>query len=84
MRAGDTKQEACWGSGVEGAEGGEPGAKCSVVERVIAQIKIWRVLHTGFRRSLRVYGRAFSSGAGLVFFGVGAPLCITLSDLFDG
>ncbi len=39
----------------------------SVVERVIAQIKTWRVLHTGFRRPLGVYGRVFSVMRGLVF-----------------
>lgn len=46
----------------------------SVVERVIAQIKIWRILHTGFRSALGSYGRVFSSGAGLVFLAVGGTL----------
>lgn len=46
----------------------------SVVERVIAQIKIWRVLHAGFRRALGSYGRVFSSGAGVVFLAVGGTL----------
>ncbi len=32
----------------------------SVVERTIAQVKTWRVLHTGFRRPLSSYGRVFS------------------------
>ena len=32
----------------------------SVVERTIAQIKTWRVLHAGFRRPLSSYGRVFS------------------------
>ncbi|WP_423817356.1 transposase family protein, partial [Rothia nasimurium] len=32
----------------------------SVVERVIAQIKTWRVLHSGFRRPLEVCRRVFS------------------------
>ena len=41
----------------------------SVVERVIAHMKTWRILHTGFRRPLRVYGRVFSSGAGVGVFG---------------
>lgn len=36
----------------------------SVVERVIANVKAWRVLHTGFRRPLGSYGRVFSSGTG--------------------
>ncbi|MDO4897816.1 MAG: transposase family protein [Rothia sp. (in: high G+C Gram-positive bacteria)] len=54
-------------------------AKRSVVERVIAQIKTWRVLHTGFRRPLGVYGRVFSSGAGVGVFWVGDPLCIILN-----
>ena len=35
----------------------------SVMERIIAQIKTWRVLHSGFRRPLSSYGRVFSSGA---------------------
>lgn len=46
----------------------------SVVERVIAQVKTWRILHTGFRRPLGSYGRVFSSGAGVGVFGCGAPL----------
>ena len=46
----------------------------SVVERVIAQVKTWRILHTGFRRPLGSYGRVFSSGAGLVFLAAGHPL----------
>ncbi len=41
----------------------------SVVERVIAQVKTWRILHTGFRRPLGSYGRVFSSGAGVGVFG---------------
>lgn len=41
----------------------------SVVEPVIAQLKVWRVLRTGFRRPLGVYGRVFSSGAGVGFLG---------------
>ena len=43
----------------------------SVVERVIAQIKTWRVLHTGFRRQVGVYGRVFSVVRGLVFLAAG-------------
>ena len=43
----------------------------SVVERVIAQIKTWRVLHTGFRRTVGVYGRVFSVVRGLVFLAAG-------------
>ena len=46
----------------------------SVVERVIAQIKTWRVLHSGFRRPPGSYGRVFSSGEGLVFLVAGHPL----------
>ena len=45
----------------------------SVVERVIAQIKTWRVLHTGLRHPLEVYGRVFSSSAGVAFFAAGYP-----------
>ena len=37
----------------------------SVVERVIANVKAWRVLHTGFRRPLGSYSRVFSSGEGV-------------------
>ncbi|MBM7052195.1 hypothetical protein JTP09_09285 [Rothia sp. ZJ1223] len=46
----------------------------SVVERVIAQIKIWWVLHTGFRRALGSYGRVFSVVRG----GGGMPVGGTL------
>ena len=45
----------------------------SVVERTIAQIKTWRVLHTGFRRPLSSYGRVFSLVRGLIFFAAGTP-----------
>ena len=37
----------------------------AVVERVIAQVKTWRILHTGFSRPLGSYSRVFSSGAGV-------------------
>ncbi|WP_237197884.1 transposase family protein, partial [Rothia nasimurium] len=43
----------------------------SVVERVIAHIKTWRILHTGFRRPLGLYGRVFSVVRGLVFLAAG-------------
>lgn len=43
----------------------------SVVERVIAQIKTWRILHTGFRRPLGLYRRVFSVVRGLVFLAAG-------------
>lgn len=46
----------------------------SVVERVVAQIKIWRVLHTGFRRALGLYGQVFFVVRGLVFLAVGGTL----------
>lgn len=46
----------------------------SVVERVIGNIKTWRVLHTGFRRPLDVYGRVFAVVRGLIFFAAGYPL----------
>ena len=46
----------------------------SVVERVIAQIKIWRVLHTGFRRPLSLYVRVFSVVRALIFFAASDPL----------
>ncbi|WP_369127133.1 transposase family protein [Rothia nasisuis] len=43
----------------------------SVVERVIAHIKTWRILHTGFRRPLSSYQRVFSVVRGLVFLTAG-------------
>ncbi|WP_369127652.1 transposase family protein, partial [Rothia nasimurium] len=43
----------------------------SVVERVIAHIKTWRILHTGFRRPLGLYGRVFAVVRGLVFLAAG-------------
>lgn len=43
----------------------------AVVERVIAQLKAWRVLHAGFRRPLGVYGWVFSVVRGLVFYVAG-------------
>lgn len=39
----------------------------AVVEQVIAQVKTWRILHTGFRRPLGLYGRVFSAVWGLCF-----------------
>ncbi|WP_228008253.1 transposase family protein [Rothia terrae] len=42
-----------------------------VVERVIAHIKTWRVLHMGFRRPLSSYQRVFSVVRGLVFLAAG-------------
>ena len=46
----------------------------SVVEWTIAQVKTWRVLHSGFRHLLGSYGRVFSVVWALVFFGVSDPL----------
>lgn len=46
----------------------------SVVERFIVQIKTWRILHTGFRGPLGLYGRVFSVVRGLVFLAAGHPL----------
>lgn len=43
----------------------------AVVERVIVQVKTWRILHTGFRRPLGLYGRVFAAVRGLVFFAAG-------------
>ena len=43
----------------------------SVVERTIAQVKTWRVLHSGFRRPLGSYGRLFSLVRGLIFSRLG-------------
>lgn len=45
----------------------------SVVERTIAQVKTWRVLHSGFRRLWGSYGRVFSLVRGLVFYAAGGP-----------
>ncbi|MFD1617752.1 transposase family protein, partial [Rothia amarae] len=46
----------------------------SVVERTIAQVKTWRVLHTGFRRPLGVYLQVFSVVRALIFFAASDPL----------
>lgn len=40
----------------------------AVVERTIAHSKIWRVLHSGFRRLLSSYLRVFSVVRALIFF----------------
>ena len=40
----------------------------SVVERTIAPVLTWRVLHSGFRRPLGSYGWVFSSGVGVGVF----------------
>ncbi len=49
-------------------------AKCSVVEPVIAHVKGVAGVVYGFRRPLRVYGRAFSSGGWVgVFLGLVPP-----------
>ena len=46
----------------------------SVVERTIAQVLIWRVLCSGFRRPVGSYGRVFSSGGWVGVFGGADPL----------
>ena len=43
----------------------------AVVERVIAQVKTWRVLYSGFRRPLSLYRQVFSVVRGLVFYAAG-------------
>ena len=43
----------------------------AVVERVIVQVKTWRILHTGFRRPLGSYARVFAVVRGLVFYAAG-------------
>ena len=43
----------------------------SVVERVIARVKTWRVLHSGFRRPFGSYQGVFSVVRGLVFLAAG-------------
>lgn len=45
----------------------------SVVEGTIAQVKIWRVLHTRFRRPLGSYPRVFSVVRALIFFAARTP-----------
>jgi hypothetical protein len=51
-----------------------------VVERVIAQVKAWRILHTGFRRPLGLYSRVFSVVRGLVFYDAGGGLLNKLQE----
>lgn len=46
----------------------------SVVERVVVQVKTWRVLHSGFRRLLRSYSRVFLVVWALIFFAASGPL----------
>lgn len=43
----------------------------AVVERVIAQVKTWRVLHSGFRQPIALYGQVFSAVKGLLFYVAG-------------
>ena len=38
------------------------------VERAIAHIKSWRILHTDYRRPLRTYLTSFRAAIGLYFF----------------
>ncbi len=44
------------------------------VERVMNQVKTWRVLHTGFRRPLGSYGRLFFFWRGRGYFSQLGPL----------
>lgn len=46
----------------------------AVVERVIARVKTWRILHSGFRRPLGLYSRVFAVVRGLIFLVAGHPL----------
>lgn len=46
----------------------------AVVERVIAPVLAWRVLHTGFRRPLGSYSGVFAVVRGLIFLAAGHPL----------
>ncbi len=39
----------------------------SVVERMIAPVLTWRVLYTGFRRPIALYGQVFSVVRALIF-----------------
>ena len=38
------------------------------VERAIAHLKSWRILHTDYRRPLRTYGTSYRAAIGLYFF----------------
>ena len=38
------------------------------VERAIAHLKSWRILHTDYRRSLRTYVTSYRAAVGLYFF----------------
>jgi len=40
----------------------------SPIERAIAHIKSWRILHTDYRRPLRTYLQSFRAAIGLYFF----------------
>jgi len=41
------------------------------VERAIAHLKSWRILHTDYRRPLRTYVTSYKAAVGLYFFEVG-------------
>ena len=38
------------------------------VERAIAHLKSWRILHTDYRRPLRTYATSYQAAVGLYFF----------------
>ena len=38
------------------------------VERAIAHLKSWRILHTDYRRPLRTYATSYRAAVGLYFF----------------
>ena len=40
----------------------------AVVERVIANLKTWRILHTDYRRPLSTFGTTISAVIGLQFY----------------
>ena len=40
------------------------------VERAIANLKTWRVLHTDYRRSCSTYREAYDAARGLFFFSI--------------
>lgn len=42
----------------------------AVVERAIANLKVWRILHTDFRRPLRKFAQAFHAVVALYFFSI--------------
>jgi hypothetical protein len=53
-----------WQKGFNGAINGTR----AVVERVIANIKNWRILHTDYRRPIDSFATTISAAIGLLFY----------------